>query len=599
VSYAGQQPSPFAVLRRREFRLLFSAHFITSSGSGLSMLASSILVFSLTNSATSVGLMLMASALPSLVFGLWAGVFVDRYDRKKVMVVTQLIRALLVSLIPWVIPFGVNWIYLLVMLSSSVGSFFGPARESVLPDTAPDQELSAANALMTISESMALTLGFIGAGLLANQELLPWAFWLDAASYLGAALCISLMAIKPTSVHEQTSVRVVLQNLYTGLQYVRRTAPLRSLFIIFIPVSLLFGFQDTLLLPFSTQGLGATKFEYSLLEGLFTIGFLVGGLAMVMLTDRIHAGQWISTSLMLMGVIGIGFAYAPSVPIAIGLSGLLGLANVPSYIGRVLTLQRHTPREMRGRVSSTFTVVKNALVMLGMAGAGLADRFDIRILLLGYAIALIGCGLLALRMPGIGQPSLEWRRLFQMLRTAPQSTRLGLGQAASPADIEQLVQLVPALRSLSSAELRELTVSARIQHVDIGKVILGEGEASNAIYFLLSGRTIATATEGEMPGSDDILETHMAGSFFGEIAAITGTPRTATVVAEQPTTLVQIPATTVRLLMNHAQISTLLLGTLAERILRLRMSDSSRFGGMESMTIRPLQTPVPTLISQG
>src|SRR5436305_188025 len=93
-------PSAFAVFHRRNFSLLWIAQLISVAGSALTALAASILVYRLTGSALSVGLMLMATALPSLLVGLVAGVFVDRWDRKRILIAADLIRAALVGAIP-------------------------------------------------------------------------------------------------------------------------------------------------------------------------------------------------------------------------------------------------------------------------------------------------------------------------------------------------------------------------------------------------------------------------------------------------------------------------------------------------------------------
>jgi len=110
-------PSPFAVFRNRNFSLLWSGQLISTIGSALTSLAASIYVFRLTDSALSVGLMLMATAAPSLLVGLFAGVFVDRYDRKKIMITADLIRALLVVLVPFLVPINIIWLYVIVILT--------------------------------------------------------------------------------------------------------------------------------------------------------------------------------------------------------------------------------------------------------------------------------------------------------------------------------------------------------------------------------------------------------------------------------------------------------------------------------------------------
>src|SRR5512141_1806412 len=93
-------PSTFSVFRNRSFRFLWVGQLISGMGSALTTLAATILVFRLTNSALSVGLMLIATAGPTILVGLVAGVFVDRYDRKRILIVSDLLRAVLIALIP-------------------------------------------------------------------------------------------------------------------------------------------------------------------------------------------------------------------------------------------------------------------------------------------------------------------------------------------------------------------------------------------------------------------------------------------------------------------------------------------------------------------
>src|SRR5207247_5822422 len=125
----------------------------------------------------------------SLVVGLVAGVFVDRWNRKAIMIAADLSRAVVVFLIPLlVLPaylnLGILGLYLLVALSSAITQFFDPANDSVLPEIASDDELAAANSLMSISNFGSTAIGFAAAGLLAAAAGIEWAFWIDAATFL-------------------------------------------------------------------------------------------------------------------------------------------------------------------------------------------------------------------------------------------------------------------------------------------------------------------------------------------------------------------------------------------------------------------------------
>jgi CRP-like cAMP-binding protein len=352
----------------------------------------------------------------------------------------------------------------------------------------------------------------------------------------------------------------------------------------------LFGFVNAVSLPFSIKTLGLDTFEYGLIEGVGMVGFVLGSLVMASWADRLHEGQWIALSL-----IGMGLAtafYGASVSLWMALVGnlLLTFMNAPSYIGRQLLIQRTTPREMLGRVNSAFLVTRDVVFLLGMGAAGLADLFDVRLLIFVCALLLTGTGLLALRMPGLSQSRAEWRQALSMLRNAAAAPDLGLGRAAVPADIDRLIGHVPVLGGLSAEARRQLARDARVYEAPTGTAIVRHGDMGDAAYFVLAGRAVAGREEG---GEYRSLEVLNEGAFFGEIAALTGVPRTADVVAEQPATLLQLPAATLRQLMNDPQIHREFMSHMTTRMLRMSMIDLPRFAGVDQESLRDLRTPEP------
>src|SRR5512142_2514802 len=188
--------SPFSVFRNRNFSLMWSGQLVSTMGSALTALAASIYVYRLTNSALSVGLMLMATAAPSLLVGLFAGGFVDRFDRKKIMITADVLRGLLVFLIPILAPIHVAWLYVTVALTSAIGQLFDPAYESVLPEVASEEELASANSLIAISSFGSTAIGFAASGLIASAADISLAFYLDAISFLFSAACIYFLRVK-------------------------------------------------------------------------------------------------------------------------------------------------------------------------------------------------------------------------------------------------------------------------------------------------------------------------------------------------------------------------------------------------------------------
>lgn len=582
-------PSPFAVFRNVNFTYLWSAQLISTIGDALTSLAAGILVYQITGSVAAVGLILMASAAPTLVFGLMAGVVVDRYDRKMIMIVTCLVRAGLIALIPiLVVPTqNILWLYVLVLASASLQQFFDPANDSVFPDIASDEELGAANSLMAIAQFGSTAVGFALAGLITAQFAVEWAFYLDAVTFLVTALLIVAVKVPKLVVEQLSTIGEVFRNIGFGAGFIWRVPILRSMLLLRMPVMLIFGLQNVLLLPFAIEVLGAGEFEYGIQEGVTSVGFVVGSLLMAKYADRIREGSWLVISYLGMGILGLLYALSTNIWVAIGLIGISGILNAPSFVAGRLINQRNTPRESRGRVFSTSYVIRDVIYLLGMAVAGLADIIDVRLLFAVSSVLLVVVSLAGAVMPGIGQPAAEWRRTIALLRTAPKAA-LGAIRTPTLEDLEALGRYIPALAGLPPRDRDALVTHSRVVEAEAGTAITRAGETGDNAYFVLSGRAVAGSTTGE--GRYRSLSAMTAGDVFGEIAALTGSPRTADVVAEEATTLLEVSADTLRRLMAIPAFSSLVLGKMQERLSRsTSIDDLPRFGGIDQAALRELR----------
>jgi len=390
------KPSHFRALCNRSLVRLCAGELVSSAGSALTTMAASILVYRLTGSALRVSMLLIAAALPSLLVGLLAGVLVDRLDRKRILVVTDLARAGLSFSIPFLFAQNSLWLYAIVFLSSAAGQFFNPAHESILPDIAAEDERTAANTLMAMSGFGATTLGFAACGLVVSHYPLQWAFYLDALSYLFSAACIAPVRLPRLAGCDRRTFASVFSNLKAGGRFLTQDPALRSLFVVSLPVVLAFGLWNSLLLPFSLHTLHVSAGDYGLQEGLTTVSFIAGCLATVRLGGRWKPSQWIVASLAGLGTVGVYYALSTRIPLAIGLVALTGLLNAPYSIARRLIIQRATRRATRGRVNSLFLVSRDAAYLAGMTAAGLADAVGLRCLVAASGLLLLGAGLLGL-----------------------------------------------------------------------------------------------------------------------------------------------------------------------------------------------------------
>ena len=583
-------PSMFSVFQNRSFTNLWMGQLVSSMGSALTALAASVLVYRETGSALSVGLMLIATSGPTVLIGLVAGVFVDRYDRKRIMLGADLLRALMIVLIPFLIQFSLNWLYIIVALTSAITQFFDSAHASVLPEVASDEELSSANALMSISSVGSQMIGFAAAGFIVSNLPVEWAFYLDAATFVVSGLFILRTRLPGMPVIDTTSIHAIGENLKAGLRVVGNIPILRSLFLVAGPVFLSFGLNNTLLLPFALQELNATEFEFGLQQAAEAVGIALGSLFMARLADRIREGQWLVISYLLMALVSIWYSYATSIALGIFLIGLIGLVNAPSFIGRQLVIQRSTPREMRGRVNSAFFVVRDVMFVSGMALAGLADVFDVRLMFRINACALLLIGLVVLILPGLGQPAAQWKRTISLLRGAEAAPRLGAGRPASLAEVNRFIAHMPAMKGLSTKERLRLASETLVAEAPPGMLVTYRGEASDAAYFILKG----SVGVGYLREKEYVIVNYLrAGDLFGEIAALMDTARTANVIAEENSEFLIIPARVLqRLAKQYAGLRQSVYAKMAERLTRIELPLGTR---LDQDMLRELRTSQPAM----
>jgi CRP-like cAMP-binding protein len=302
-----------------------------------------------------------------------------------------------------------------------------------------------------------------------------------------------------------------------------------------------------------------------------------------------------------MGALGIAYGLVNSIAVAIILVTVSGFLNSPVALARRLILQRNTPRELRGRVFSTFGVLRDVVFLVGMLAAGLADFIDIRLLVVTSGVILVLTGIWTQFLPGLGEPAAEWRHAMQRLRTA--SALLAPSRPVGPDDFDLLVSAIPAFGRLPEAERRTLLTAARWRDVPAGTTVVVAGDRGDAAFAIVSGRAVAgTPADG---GAYRALSTMLEGDLFGEIAALTGSPRTANVVTDADSTIIEIPGATLRSLMAVPAISELVLPKLTERLARTTSADLPRLAGVDQAALRdlrrprPATEPVPPVLAEG
>ncbi len=176
---------------------MWAGQLISLFGDRLNQLALVAVVAISTGSALATGLVFFAATLPNLLLSPIAGTFVDRWDHKEVMVVSDILRAAIVLILPLAAVTNIILVYPLIFLVTTISVFFRPARVAILPRIVPEEDLLSANSAMWVGETIADVIGYPLAGLFVALlgSAVPLAFWVDSATYLASAALLATIVV--------------------------------------------------------------------------------------------------------------------------------------------------------------------------------------------------------------------------------------------------------------------------------------------------------------------------------------------------------------------------------------------------------------------
>lgn len=352
-----------------------------------------------------IGLLFATIGLPDLLFGLFAGALVDRWDRRRVMIVAAIAQGLLVATLPTLVRWDIVWVYGISFLIATANLFFKPARDSSIPNIVPEQGLVRANSLASTTDTALDVLGYPLAGglvlgltaLFGSGAGINLAFYLDAASFLiAAALVAGVHFPSPRQNEEPVSPRVVLRMVGEGLRFVGGHKVLRANTVVFgLGILLVFG-SWTLTFGYAEQ-IGAGAFGYAVLETGIGIGAVLGGLAMGRWGDRLPQGLTVLVGLLVMGLSSAPLALIDNLWVAAVLLSIGGAGNMMALIPSITMAQAATPDQLRGRVlsfrASLFSVafvLSNLFAGFGAEQIGVQPMWALTNLLL-VAVVLLAC----------------------------------------------------------------------------------------------------------------------------------------------------------------------------------------------------------------
>ena len=453
-----------------------------------------------------VSLQLVLKMVPSALAAPFLSTLADRHSRVRVMVGADLIRVVIFTAMAlmalWDAP------YVLVLVASGLGGIvstaFEPAKSALLPSLAErPEELTAANVVSNGIDSTSFFAGPALAGLLLAVASTQAVLFVTAATMLWSALLVSRIPEAPRAREDAEGGPGLLAQVAEGIGAVREDSRVRLLLGFFAVQTFVDGALTVLLAAVALDLLGLGEAGLGLLSSAVGIGGLIGIAASVTLTGRRRLAPAFAVGMVLWGLPLVAIGIAPVTGIAVLALGVVGLANTLVDVAGMTLLQRAAPEEVIGRVFGLLDTVLLASVALGSIVAGLLLEVT------GVEAALIATGALL--------PVLIALRLRAVLAID--------ASAVSAADLS-LLRRIDVFAPLGPVALERLAEAMEPARAAAGEAIVRQGQEGDRFYVIVAG-TVEVTVDGA------VVREQGPGEYFGEIALLRDSPRTATVVARE------------------------------------------------------------------
>jgi MFS family permease len=424
-----------ATLRNGNYTRLWLGGLISLIGDWALNVGLPIYIFLLTGSVLALSITLLAASLPPVLFGSLAGVFVDRWDHKRTMVVANLLLAL--ALLPLLLVRSADlvWIvYLVAFVVGTVEQFFLPAQNALLPRLVAEERLVSANSLISVSNNLARLIGPALGGLIAARLGLNGIVLIDATSFLLAALLIVGIAspgatprpVAPSEApfeQENRGVAHVWREWIAGVRVIAGERTLAVLLILFAIMSLGEGVFGVLYPVYVYQALRGGAQEIGTLMSAQAVGGLIGGLLIGWVGARMMSRWAIGVCAALFGLIDLAIFNAPAlVPfgeslagaqigaplfwVVVGLFVAVGIPGIGAMTGMQSLLQARAPDAYRGRVFGALGAIMGLLRLIGVVIAGLVTTGANLITVLNIqGFGYVAAGLLAMLLLPAQRPA--------------------------------------------------------------------------------------------------------------------------------------------------------------------------------------------------
>ena len=395
----------FTIFRNRNFALLWVGQFVSTIGDLVLIVALPFFVYHLTGSVLQTGIMFIVETLPRILLGSISGVFVDRWNRRWTMIISDVLRAGFLLLLLFVNTSSLLWlIYVVACIQAIVSQFFAPAYSAITPTLVDEQQLTTANSLAAFSDALNRFIGPPLGGVLLGLFGLASVVLIDSASFLFSALMVLLIVLPPRQVAKKQveETRAWLQlwrEWLEGLVLVKRSRVVLTIFIVMSFMMLAQGIINVVMVVFVQQILHGDASTYGLLITTQGIGTLIGSFLAGYASKVLRPAYLIGIGLFIGAAVVAIFINIPSTLVGLITLPVMGIFVIIAFITIQTLLQQSVADQYRGRIFGSFDTTISVALLIGLSLAGsLGDRLG-SVLLLNASCALIALGgLIALLM---------------------------------------------------------------------------------------------------------------------------------------------------------------------------------------------------------
>jgi MFS family permease len=375
--YSGSSHA-WRALRHRNFRLFFAGQTISLIGTWMTRIATSWLVYRLTGSALLLGTISFAGQIPTFLFAPFAGVLVDRMDRRKVLVWTQalsMVQSLALAALALSGTITIPWLLVLSVTQGIVNAFDMPGRQAFMVKMVDDRnDLSNAIAINSSMVNMARLVGPSLAGMLIAVSSEGWCFLVDGISYIAVIASLLMMHVEAPSAIRATAS--ALSELKAGWTYVSEFLPIRTILLLFAVISFM-GIPFVVLMPiFAAKILHGGPHTLGFLMGAMGVGALVSALSLAARKSVRGLVRMIPIAAAVFGFGLIGFGLSHWFWLSMIMVLVAGMGMMQIMAGSNTIIQTLVSEDKRGRVMSYYTMAFMGMAPFGSLLAGtMADKF--------------------------------------------------------------------------------------------------------------------------------------------------------------------------------------------------------------------------------